>query len=127
MIVDINCKSKREVADTALLSMSAFMNHVELMKAEYPTIHLNFTQLNTCFNEQAEHYKKMKSDHSEEICQMLTQYNSSDLEEIDVYINMKYYNIYQFNFKLYEHDLISRIIDMLRNNSNDDRYYDPYK
>ncbi|CAH8502655.1 unnamed protein product [Schistosoma rodhaini] len=114
MIVDINCKSKREVADTALLSMSA-------------TIHLNFTQLNTCFNEQAEHYKKMKSDHSEEICQMLTQYNSSDLEEIDVYINMKYYNIYQFNFKLYEHDLISRIIDMLRNNSNDDRYYDPYK
>ncbi|CAH8496871.1 unnamed protein product [Schistosoma guineensis] len=31
----INCKSKREAADAALISMSAFMNYAEAIKAEY--------------------------------------------------------------------------------------------
>ncbi|CAH8498928.1 unnamed protein product [Schistosoma bovis] len=99
----INCKSKREAADAALISMSA-------------TIHLDLTKLNICFNEVAVHYKKRKFDHSEETCQMLTTYSTSDLEEINVYISMKYYEIYQFNFNLYQYKLFSKIIDMLRNN-----------
>ncbi|CAH8503397.1 unnamed protein product [Schistosoma haematobium] len=92
----------------------AFMNYAEAIKAQYPTIHLDLTKLNICFNEVAVHYKKRKFDHSEETCQMLTRYSTSDLEEINVYISMKYYEIYQFNFNLYQYKLISKIIDMLR-------------
>ncbi|CAH8500680.1 unnamed protein product [Schistosoma margrebowiei] len=86
----INCKSKREAADAALISMSA-------------TIHLDLTKLNICFNKVAVHYNKMKFEHSEKTCQMLTRYSTSDLEEINVYINMKFYDIYLFNFNLCNH------------------------
>ncbi|CAH8500693.1 unnamed protein product [Schistosoma margrebowiei] len=77
----INCKSKREAADAALISMSAFMNYAEVIKHEY----------------------QMKFEHSEKTCQMLTRYSTSDLEEINVYINMKFYDIYLFNFNLCNH------------------------
>ncbi|CAH8500666.1 unnamed protein product [Schistosoma margrebowiei] len=99
----INCKSKREAADAALISMSAFMNYAEVIKHEYPTIHLDLTKLNICFNKVAVHYNKMKFEHSEKTCQMLTRYSTSDLEEINVYINMKFYDIYLFNFNLCNH------------------------
>uniref|UniRef100_A0A094ZN29 Uncharacterized protein n=1 Tax=Schistosoma haematobium TaxID=6185 RepID=A0A094ZN29_SCHHA len=91
MILDINCKSKREAADAALISMSA-------------TIHLDLTKLNICFNEVAVHYK--------------------NLEEINVYISMKYYEIYQFNFNLYMFD--AKLVNGVQEGADRSFYVDHY-
>ncbi|VDP16021.1 unnamed protein product [Schistosoma margrebowiei] len=62
-------------------------------------VYLTSPELIACFQKSAKDYEKMKTDHSEAICNRLIPYKTKGIREIDQIIRWKYYDVEELNIK----------------------------
>ncbi|CAH8499157.1 unnamed protein product [Schistosoma margrebowiei] len=76
-----------------------FVNLKANISREEAQVYLTSPELIACFQKSAKDYEKMKTDHSEAICNRLIPYKTKGIREIDQIIRWKYYDVEELNIK----------------------------
>ncbi|KAH9584374.1 hypothetical protein MS3_00000195 [Schistosoma haematobium] len=112
MILDISCRSNYFTGDAAIYAWSHIREMQANYRRQYPQVYLTSPELIACFQEIVKDYKKMKTDHSETICNEWIPYRTNGIREIDQIIRWKYYDVEELNIKFFNHRFLSQTIKL---------------